>query len=139
MRANKLSRAVLAWATALAVTSLLFLLGQEAVRSSSRRIGFMPVQGRQGVRVTAVNPGEPAERAGLQSGDEILAADGRTVRSVLEYQDVALRYERGRPVGNYAISIAFSDGHGTGIYRYEFLREICPCPSCGGASGPVET
>ena len=44
-----------------------------------------------------------------------------------------------KPVGNYAISIAFSDGHGTGIYRYDFLREICPCPSCGGAPGPVET
>lgn len=30
------------------------------------------------------------------------------------------------PVGNYGISIAFSDGHATGIYRFEFLREICP-------------
>ena len=29
-----------------------------------------------------------------------------------------------QPVGNYALSFAFSDGHGTGIYRYEFLREI---------------
>jgi DUF971 family protein len=29
-----------------------------------------------------------------------------------------------QPVGNYAISIAFSDGHGTGIYRYDFLREL---------------
>lgn len=37
-----------------------------------------------------------------------------------------------QPVGNYAISIAWSDGHATGIYRYDFLREICPCPSCGG-------
>ncbi len=36
------------------------------------------------------------------------------------------------PVGNYAISIAFSDGHSTGIYRFEFLREICPCPECAG-------
>lgn len=36
------------------------------------------------------------------------------------------------PVGNYAISIAWSDGHGTGIYRYDFLREICPCGRCGG-------
>jgi DUF971 family protein len=34
------------------------------------------------------------------------------------------------PVGNYAISLSFSDGHSTGIYRFEFLREICPCPSC---------
>jgi DUF971 family protein len=39
-----------------------------------------------------------------------------------------------KPVGNYAISLAFSDGHGTGIYRYEFLREICPCDACGGSS-----
>ena len=29
-----------------------------------------------------------------------------------------------QPVGNYAISIAFSDGHGTGIYRYDFLRDL---------------
>lgn len=36
-----------------------------------------------------------------------------------------------KPVGNYAISLAFSDGHGTGIYRYEFLRAICPCGRCG--------
>jgi DUF971 family protein len=34
------------------------------------------------------------------------------------------------PVGNYGISIAWSDGHATGIYRYDFLREICPCALC---------
>ena len=28
------------------------------------------------------------------------------------------------PVGNYAYSIAFSDGHDTGIYTLEFLREF---------------
>ena len=28
------------------------------------------------------------------------------------------------PVGNYAYSIAFSDGHDTGIYTLEFLREL---------------
>lgn len=37
-------------------------------------------------------------------------------------------------VGNYAISLAFSDGHATGIYRFDFLREICPCPMCKGAA-----
>jgi len=30
------------------------------------------------------------------------------------------------PVGNYAVSILWSDGHSTGIYRFDFLREICP-------------
>ena len=44
-----------------------------------------------------------------------------------------------KPVGNYAISIAFSDGHGTGIYRYELLRGICPCGRCGEPSEAVES
>ncbi len=34
------------------------------------------------------------------------------------------------PVGNYAISIAWSDQHATGIYRFDFLRQICPCAEC---------
>ena len=34
-------------------------------------------------------------------------------------------------VGSYAIQIQFSDGHTTGIYSYEHLREICPCEACG--------
>lgn len=29
-------------------------------------------------------------------------------------------------VGNYAISIAFSDGHATGIYPFEMLRDSDP-------------
>jgi DUF971 family protein len=33
-------------------------------------------------------------------------------------------------VGNYAIQIEYSDGHATGIYSFEYLREICPCDSC---------
>jgi len=40
-----------------------------------------------------------------------------------------------KPVGHYAISIAWSDGHATGIYRFDFLREICPCAACGGTGG----
>jgi len=27
-------------------------------------------------------------------------------------------------VGNYAISFLFSDSHGTGIYRYDYLRRL---------------
>jgi DUF971 family protein len=33
-------------------------------------------------------------------------------------------------VGNYAIQISFSDGHSTGIYSYDHLRNICPCAEC---------
>lgn len=28
------------------------------------------------------------------------------------------------PVGNYAVSITWSDGHATGIYRFDFLRRL---------------
>jgi DUF971 family protein len=38
-------------------------------------------------------------------------------------------------VGRYAIRIAWSDGHDTGIYTYELLAEICGCVSCRGAGG----
>ena len=31
-----------------------------------------------------------------------------------------------KPVGSYAIQITFSDGHGTGIYSFDHLREVCP-------------
>ncbi len=98
MRANKLSRAVLSWAIALGVGSLLFVQGQETVRNAGRRIGFIPVQGARGVHVNAVSPGGPADRGGLRAGDEVLAAGGRRVRGMLEYGDAARRFEHGRPV-----------------------------------------
>ena len=34
------------------------------------------------------------------------------------------------PVGRYALHIAWSDGHTTGIYTYELLRSLCACPAC---------
>jgi DUF971 family protein len=40
------------------------------------------------------------------------------------------RAQSATQVGNYAIQITFSDGHSTGIYSYEHLRSICPCPEC---------
>jgi DUF971 family protein len=35
-----------------------------------------------------------------------------------------LRIQDMQPVGNYAYSIQFSDGHDTGIYTFELLREL---------------
>jgi ATP-binding protein involved in chromosome partitioning len=34
------------------------------------------------------------------------------------------------PVGRYAIRFHWSDGHSTGIYTFEHLRELCSCPIC---------
>src|SRR2546421_2979816 len=34
------------------------------------------------------------------------------------------------PVGKYAISFVWNDGHKTGIYSWEYLRTMCPCDEC---------
>ena len=34
-------------------------------------------------------------------------------------------------VGNYALQFVWGDGHQTGIYTFEYLREICECEECG--------
>ena len=33
-------------------------------------------------------------------------------------------------VGNYAVQFLFSDAHYTGIYTYDFLRDVCACDEC---------
>ena len=33
-------------------------------------------------------------------------------------------------VGAYAIHFDWSDGHTAGVYSYEYLRGLCPCPQC---------
>ena len=33
-------------------------------------------------------------------------------------------------MGNYALHFDWSDGHNTGIYTYDFLREVCGCDEC---------
>jgi len=45
--------------------------------------------------------------------------DASRVPPDLEQSDLAM-------VGNYAISMRFSDGHHTGIYTFRFLRESDP-------------
>ena len=38
-------------------------------------------------------------------------------------------------VGTYAIRIDWSDGHNTGIYSFDHLRQICPCNVCKASPG----
>ena len=40
-------------------------------------------------------------------------------------------------VGRYALQFSWNDGHATGIYPFEVLREICPCPECSPLS-PIQ-
>ncbi len=42
----------------------------------------------------------------------------------------AVKPDKTAPVGKYAIRFDWNDGHETGIYSWEFLREYCPCREC---------
>jgi DUF971 family protein len=33
-------------------------------------------------------------------------------------------------VGRYAVRLLWNDGHSTGIYSFDYLRETCPCSRC---------
>ncbi|HEU4401913.1 MAG TPA: DUF971 domain-containing protein [Candidatus Polarisedimenticolia bacterium] len=39
-----------------------------------------------------------------------------------------------RPVGRYGLAIHFSDGHATGIFTFNRLRELCRCEACAGTA-----
>jgi DUF971 family protein len=34
------------------------------------------------------------------------------------------------PIGSYAISPVWEDGHDAGIFRWDYLRALCPCDEC---------
>lgn len=70
-----------------------------------RGLGFSFWAPPQLVRVAAVEPGGPAERAGLGAGDEIVAMDGRPVREFQEF----VAYIRDRP-GTGVELVAERDG-----------------------------
>jgi DUF971 family protein len=42
----------------------------------------------------------------------------------------ATRLKTIAPVGSYAISPVWEDGHDSGIYQWRYLRALCPCEVC---------
>ncbi len=42
----------------------------------------------------------------------------------------SLELRRVEIVGQYALQFEWTDGHRTGIFSFDFLREICPCDQC---------
>jgi DUF971 family protein len=51
-------------------------------------------------------------------------------RVVRDTEDPDLNVESIEQVGSYALTFRWSDGHSTGIYTWEYLRQACPCPQC---------
>jgi DUF971 family protein len=70
------------------------------------------------------------ERGG--SGRKIGHAPAAKPGALPMYKDPARPLEI-TPVGRYAISFHWNDGHSTGIYSWDFLRRECPCVLCSSS------
>jgi len=66
----------------------------------------------------------------------------KTTYSLPEAPDPAIPFPMFKPrlkmnhieeVGTYAVRIDWNDGHNAGLYSYDYLRRICPCPDCAQA------
>jgi len=51
-------------------------------------------------------------------------ADLKSLPILNDAQLQPLRIVKMQPLGNYAYNVAFSDGHDTGIFTFELLREL---------------
>ncbi len=58
--------------------------------------------------------------------------DEWTREKILKSESVAqdIKPKKIESVGRYALKIAWSDGHDTGIFTFEHLRTLCECPQC---------
>lgn len=53
--------------------------------------------------------------------------DPAVVRDAVDPQ---LNLEKVEAAGSYALQFSWSDGHSSGIYTWELLRQACPCDEC---------
>ncbi len=85
-------------------------------------VGFAGWDGRGEVELDSVEPGMPAEKAGLKAGDLIVAANGRTIDNTIALQEatknsggqpVEVEYERGGKRNSLRIQPVFDKKEGT--------------------------
>jgi len=53
------------------------------------------------------------------------------------YGSGPLKPQKAEVVGRYALQIYWSDGHSSGIYTFDYLRDLCPCAECEAARDKV--
>ena len=97
MRSNRITTVALAMIITLVIMGLETVLVIGTLREAGTRVGFSFGEGGS-LAVREVVADSPAERGGLMPGDLIAAIEGSAVATVPEYDALAERFERGRPV-----------------------------------------
>jgi ATP-binding protein involved in chromosome partitioning len=61
-----------------------------------------------------------------------VCVDEQTGKRLLNPQSVPLdiRITHASPVGQYGLSLKFSDQHSTGIFKFSLLKTVCECENC---------
>lgn len=70
------------------------------------------------------------DRCPCASCAEIAPAQRAAPSALPMFGSKALKPDRAELVGRYALQIFWNDGHSSGIYSFEYLRELCPCAEC---------
>ena len=65
----------------------------------------------------------PAEFLRVYSPSAEVRGHGRG-QEVLQVGKINVKINKIEPVGHYAVQLHFDDGHNTGIYSWEYLREL---------------
>jgi DUF971 family protein len=75
---------------------------------------------------------EEREKSGRLPGEAIAPKPGE-----LPMFKPAAKPESAEGVGKYAVRFKWNDGHELGIYSWQWLRQICPCPTCKRATAKL--
>jgi len=82
----------------LLLAGLFYLKATHAEVANGRRVGFTLNDSAAGVTLRALEPGRPADKAGLKGGDRLLEVAGQPIRAEADYDLVAVEFQRGQPV-----------------------------------------
>jgi DUF971 family protein len=69
---------------------------------------------------------EEREQSGRKPGEPVKQAS-----SLLPMYKEPVKPKGVKPVGRYALSFDWNDGHTSGIYSWDYLRQMCQCDECG--------
>jgi DUF971 family protein len=73
---------------------------------------------------------EEREQTGRGAGEPVKQA-----ASLLPMYKQPVKPNEVKPVGRYALSFSWNDGHTSGIYSWDYLRQMCQCEECRKSAG----